>query len=217
MVTAAVVGYLAGTIPSADLVARTASGGSIDLRTTGSGNPGGANAVRVLGRRWGYAVMAADIAKGALACAAGRGIAGDLGAHIAGTSAVVGHCYPVWTRFRGGKGVAAGVGQCLATFPAYLPIDLAVAAASSTSAALKSRALAATAAASVGWVAGGVLWWRRGWPNWWGPRPTAALPLAAAASSAVILYRFATARPPDESSSQLSFIASTNCSSSQLR
>ena len=199
MVTAAVVGYLAGTIPSADLVARTASGGSIDLRTTGSGNPGGANAARVLGRRWGYAVMAADIAKGALACAAGRGIGGDLGAHIAGTSAVVGHCYPVWTRFRGGKGVAAGVGQCMATFPAYLPIDLAVAAASSTSAALKNRALAATAAASVGWVAGGVLWWRRGWPNWWGPRPTAALPIAAAASSAVILYRFATARPPDGS------------------
>lgn len=199
MVTAAVVGYLAGTIPSADLVARTASGGSIDLRTTGSGNPGGANAARVLGRRWGYAVMAADIAKGVLACAAGRGIGGDLGAHIAGTSAVVGHCYPVWTRFRGGKGVAAGVGQCMATFPAYLPIDLAVAAASSTSAALKNRALAATAAASVGWVAGGVLWWRRGWPNWWGPRPTAALPIAAAASSAVILYRFATARPPSES------------------
>jgi acyl phosphate:glycerol-3-phosphate acyltransferase len=198
LVTAAVVGYLAGTIPSADLVARTASGGSIDLRTSGSGNPGGANAARLLGKRWGYAVMASDIAKGALACAAGRGIGGDLGAHIAGTSAVIGHCYPVWSGFRGGKGVAAGVGQCLATFPAYLPIDLAVAATSSSSPALKNRALAATAAASVGWVAGGIVWWRRGWPNWWGPRPTAALPIAAAASSAVILYRFATARAPTQ-------------------
>jgi glycerol-3-phosphate acyltransferase PlsY len=45
------------------------------------------------------------------------------------------------------------------------------------------------------WIGGAILWWRRGWPNLWGPRPTVALPLAAGASSAVILYRFATAAP----------------------
>jgi hypothetical protein len=44
--------------------------------------------------------------------------------------------------------------------------------------------------ASTAWVAAGVLWWRRGWPNAWGPEPTAALPAAAAVSSAVILSRF---------------------------
>ena len=198
LLTAAAAGYLLGTIPSADLAAMAATGGAIDLRATGSGNPGGLNAANVLGRRWGYGVMAADVAKGALACTAGRVVAGDLGAHVGGTSAVIGHCFPVWNGFRGGKGVAASVGQCLATFPVYVPIDLAVAAATAALPKWKRRALAATLTASLGWVAGGIVWWRRGWPNGWGPRPTGALPLAAAASSAVILYRFAAARPPVE-------------------
>lgn len=69
--------------------------GGPDLRTSGSGNPGGANAAKVLGKRWGYSVMAADIAKGAVASAAGRRVAGDVGAHVAATAAVAGHCYPV--------------------------------------------------------------------------------------------------------------------------
>src|SRR3954453_1276454 len=98
---AAATGYLAGTVPSADLAARAATGGSTDLRAAGSGNPGAANAMKVLGARWGYVVMAADIAKGALACRLGRRLAGDSGAHVAGTAAVVGHCFPVWNRFKG--------------------------------------------------------------------------------------------------------------------
>lgn len=73
--------------------------------------------------------MAADIAKGAVASRIGRRLAGDIGQHVAGVAAVVGHCYPVTKDFRGGKGVGCSVGQCLATFPAYLPIDVAVAAA----------------------------------------------------------------------------------------
>jgi glycerol-3-phosphate acyltransferase PlsY len=190
VVAAAVVGYAAGTIPSADLAARAATRGDIDLRRAGSGNPGAANAMKVLGARWGYAVMAADIAKAAAAAVAGRRLAGSTGAHVAGTAAVVGHCWPVWNGFRGGKGVAASVGQCLATFPAYFPIDLAVAGLTSASPTWRRRAYAATAVASTCWVAGGVVWWRRRWPNLWGPTPSPALPLAAAASSAVILDRF---------------------------
>src|SRR4051812_25152847 len=58
---AAAGGYLAGTIPSADIASRLATGGSTDLRASGSGNPGAANAIKVLGARWGYGVMAADI------------------------------------------------------------------------------------------------------------------------------------------------------------
>lgn len=193
---AAVAGYLAGTVPSADLAARAASGGSTDLRTSGSGNPGGANAVGVLGPGWGYGVIGADVAKGAAACVAGRALAGDDGAHAAGTAAAVGHCFPVWNGFRGGKGVATSAGQCLATFPAYTGIDLGVAALTAISPRWKQSAFAATAVASSCWVAAAALWWRQGWPNAWGPRPTAALPLAAAATSAVILYRFATAPPP---------------------
>ena len=196
LAAAAAAGYLAGTTPSADVAARLATGGRTDLRTTGSGNPGAVNAIGVLGPAWGYAVMAADVAKGAAACGLGRVVAGDGGAHLAGTAAVVGHCFPVWNGFRGGKGVAASAGQCLATFPAYTAIDLGVAAVTAASPWWKQRALTATAMASVAWVAAGALWWRRGWPNAWGPEPSAGLPAAAAASSAVILYRFATARPP---------------------
>src|ERR1700687_3292423 len=124
---AAAAGYAVGTIPSADVATRLATGGHADLRRQGSGNPGAANAMAVLGKGWGYGVLGADIAKGALACGLGRRMAGETGAHIGGTAAVVGHCFPVWTGFRGGKGVAASVGQCLMTFPAYFPIDLAVA------------------------------------------------------------------------------------------
>ncbi|MDP9442176.1 MAG: glycerol-3-phosphate acyltransferase, partial [Actinomycetota bacterium] len=93
---AAVAGYLLGTIPSADVAARLASGGTIDLRSKGTGNPGAANAIKVLGPGWGYGVMAADISKAAAACALGRRVAGPRGAHLAGTASVVGHCFPVW-------------------------------------------------------------------------------------------------------------------------
>ena len=198
VIAAAAVGYLAGTVPSADVATRLATGGSTDLRSTGSGNPGAANAIKVLGPGWGYAVMAADVGKGAAACAAGRRVAGDTGAHVAGTAAVIGHCFPVWNCFRGGKGVATSAGQCLATFPAYTAIDLGVAAATASSPRWKQRAFAATAVASACWVAGATVWWRRGWPNLWGPKPSVALPAAAAASSAVILYKFATAKAPAE-------------------
>jgi len=192
---AGVLGYLAGTLPSADVAARLASGGATDLRTSGSGNPGAANAIAQLGPLWGYGVLVADVAKGAAACGIGRRVAGPAGAHLAGTASVVGHCFPVWKRFRGGKGVATSAGQCLATFPAYTPIDLAVAGLTGISPRWKSRAYATTAVASAGWVGAAVLWWRRGWANGWGPRPTAALPVAAAATSAVILSRFAAAAP----------------------
>lgn len=192
LVGAAALGYVLGGAPSSDLAARLATGGRADLRASGSGNPGAANAMAVLGKGWGYAVLAADMAKAAVACAAGRALAGPSGAHLAGTGAVVGHCFPAARRFQGGKGVAASAGQCLATFPAYFPVDLLVALAGS-SRRWNRRAFAATVVSSCCWVAAGVLWWRRGWPNLWGPAPTAGLPLASAATSAVIWYRFAAA------------------------
>lgn len=196
VVGAAVLGYLLGTLPSADIAARLA-GAEAALRSSGSKNPGAANAITLLGPRWGYAVLAADIAKGAAASGIGRRAAGDLGAHVGGTAAVLGHCWPATNGFRGGKGVAASAGQCLVTFPAYFPIDLAVAGLTSASTRWRHRALAAIAVASLCWVASGVLWWRRGLPNAWGPKPTAALPTAAAVSSALIMHRFALARRAD--------------------
>lgn len=196
LLAAAASGYLLGTLPSADLAARLATSGTADLRSAGTGNPGGANALVVLGKGWGYGVMAADIAKGAAACGLGRRLGGDAGAHLGGTAAVVGHCFPVWSGFRGGKGVAASVGQCVATFPVYVPFDLGLAWLTATprwSRKVGTRTLVATAVASSAWVAAATVWWRRGWHNAWAPRATAGLPLAAAASSAVILSRFAAA------------------------
>ncbi len=192
---AALAGYLLGTLPSADAAARLAATGG-DLRAEGTGNPGGANALVVLGKGWGYGVMGADIAKGAAACGVGRRLGGSAGAHLAGTAAVVGHCFPVWNGFRGGKGVAASVGQCVATFPVYVPFDLGLAWLTATpkwGRTVGTRTLVATGVASAAWVGAATLWWRRGWPNGWAPRATAGLPVAAAASSAVILSRFASA------------------------
>lgn len=191
---AAGVGYLLGTFPTASIVARRASGGSVDLRAAGSGNPGSANALNVLGPRAGAAVLAGDVGKGALACAVGGAVAGPVGAHLAGTGAVGGHCYPVWTGFSGGKGVATSVGQCLVTFPAYFPIDGAVAVVTASSRRWRQRAFAATMVSSVCWTVGAAVWWRRGWPNLWGPRPSLGLPIAAAASSAMMARRFMTSR-----------------------
>ncbi|MGI8807817.1 MAG: glycerol-3-phosphate acyltransferase [Acidimicrobiales bacterium] len=189
----AVTGYLIGTVPCADIAARLATGGATDLRDAGTGNPGAVNAMAVLGRSWGGAILAADAAKGALSCALGGRLAGPAGAHAAGTAALVGHCFPVWNGFRGGKGVAVSLGHCLATFPAYVPVDLGVAWGVGK---WTGRTFPGTTAASATWVLAGLLWWRKGWPTGWGPTATAALPISATASSAVITYKFVTARGP---------------------
>jgi glycerol-3-phosphate acyltransferase PlsY len=191
VLASAAAGYVLGTVPVADTAARVATGGTTDLRDAGTGNPGAVNAMGVLGKGWGWGILAADAGKGAMSCALGRRLAGATGAHVAGTAAVVGHCFPVWNGFRGGKGVAVSLGQCTATFPAYLPFDLGVAWAVGR---WKGRTFPGTVAASATWVAAGLLWWRNGWPNGWGPAPTAALPASAALSSAVILYKFMTAK-----------------------
>ena len=78
LASAAVGGYFLGTAPSADVASRLLTGGAVDLRRAGSGNRGGMNARRLLGRRAGRAVMTADVVKGAAACFLGRRLAGDV-------------------------------------------------------------------------------------------------------------------------------------------
>jgi len=189
---ALVVAYLLGTIPTAAVATRVATKGTLDIRTAGTGNPGAANALKVLGAKWGLIILVADVAKAVVACALAWAWAGANAAHWAGTAAVVGHCYPVWTRGRGGKGVACSVGQCLVTFPVYFPIDLAVALVTSR-AAFRSKAFAATLVSCACWVGGAAAWAALDLANLWGPPASAALPLAAAASSAVIVERFVAA------------------------
>lgn len=189
LVRAAIGGYLLGATPSADIASRLVTKGALDIRTSGTGNPGGTNARRVLGPGPGYAVVLADIVKGFVACAWGRRCAGDTGAHVAGVAAVAGHCYPLWARFRGGKGVATSFGQCAYTFPAWAPVDLLVGVGVARIPGLRRPALVSVCVSSASWLSASLVWWRRGLPNLWGPRPTAALPLANAATVLVIASR----------------------------
>lgn len=202
---AAVVGYALGNVPVADAVSHGASGGRIDLREWGSRNPGAFNAARTLGALEGIAVAVGDVMKAAAAGVIGRRLAGTNGAHVAAVAAVVGHCYPAAPGRIGGKGVSSSGGQCLATFPVYFPVDALVAA--SAVAAMKPgrpgrhKAFIATMVPALAWIGAGVVWWRRGLPNAWGPPPTAALPLANAASTVVIVTRFIAAarkKQPDD-------------------
>lgn len=186
---AAAAGYLLGVVPSAAVAARLARGGSVDVRRAGTGNPGGANVSRLLGRRAGLAVTCADITKGAVACRVGRAVAGDAGAHLAGVAAVAGHCYPAQARFRGGMGVATSFGQCLATFPIYAPLDAGIAVAVAKLAPRRQRVALSLLVSSSLWAGAGVAWWRRGLPNLWGPKPSPLLPLANAATSGLIASR----------------------------
>src|SRR5258707_13950401 len=101
-------GYAVGSVPFAYLLARRAG---VDVRVAGSGNVGAANVLRTSGTPLGLTVMILDIGKGAasvLAAYAGAGSHNSMAA--AGAAAVVGHIYPIWLRFHGGKGVAVAAG-----------------------------------------------------------------------------------------------------------
>ncbi len=116
------LGYLAGSVPFAFLLARRAG---IDVRFAGSGNVGAANVMRTTGTRRAILVMSLDVAKGVLAVALALVVhAGVTLTALAAAAAVVGHIYPVWLRFHGGKGVAVAAG----VFAVLTPIATALAA-----------------------------------------------------------------------------------------
>jgi glycerol-3-phosphate acyltransferase PlsY len=186
IILGALIGYVIGMFPSADLVARLASRGSVDLRASGSGNPGGLNAARVLGRRWGLLVIVMDAAKGVLAGFVGLAM-GDAGAYAAGTAVIAGHCWPVYNGFKGGKGVAAAGGSFFSVFPPMVPIDgLATAAVAFLG---KSSRLAIKVALVI-WVVAAVVWWAADWSLWWGPEASVGLVVYAVLGAAMILARF---------------------------
>src|SRR5262245_14867897 len=100
--------YLVGSIPFALLLARR--WGTPDLHGVGSGNIGAANVLRASGVKAGVLVALLDIAKGAAGVLLAERLAGPGATPAAGLAAIVGHVYPVWLRFRGGKGVATASG-----------------------------------------------------------------------------------------------------------
>lgn len=113
---AAGAGYLAGSVPFAYILVRRTRG--FDVRSKGSGNVGAANVLRTASKKLAAWVMALDLVKGAMTVYACRWIGFDTPAQaLAAFAAVVGHIYPVWLDFRGGKGVATAAGGFLVLTP----------------------------------------------------------------------------------------------------
>jgi glycerol-3-phosphate acyltransferase PlsY len=106
--------YILGSIPFGLLLTRAAGAG--DLRAIGSGNIGATNVLRTGRKGLAAATLILDAAKGAGAVAIGNALLPGTGAALGGVMAFIGHCYPIWLRFRGGKGVATMLGVCLALF-----------------------------------------------------------------------------------------------------
>lgn len=117
------VAYLLGTFPSATLIARA---NGIDISTFGSGNPGASNVTRALGWRKGIWVYVLDALKGAVATGLALGLDGRPLAYWCGAAAILGHMFPVFRRFRGGKGVATGSGVLLVLHPIVAPFAVAL-------------------------------------------------------------------------------------------
>jgi len=121
--------YGAGSIPFGLLAARSRG---VDIRAVGSGNIGATNVARNLGKKLGAAVLVADVLKGALPMAAARWLLDlDAGGRpyiyaAVGLAAVIGHCFPVWLRFKGGKGVATALGVYLIVDPVAAGICVAL-------------------------------------------------------------------------------------------
>ncbi len=140
-----VLAYLIGSLDFAVIIARLRGE---DIYSMGSGNPGASNALRSMGKAAGALVLAGDLVKGLAAAAIGAGLGGSAAlASAAGFAAVVGHCYPVFHRFRGGKGAATFAGMLLWVAP-WAGLGMA---------AVFAGVVAATRIASVGSIAGAAL------------------------------------------------------------
>ena len=168
---AGLLSYLAGAVPFGLLLTRLAGLG--DLRAIGSGNIGATNVLRTGRRGLAIATLALDAAKGLLAVVVSGLACGPACAAVAAMCVVAGHCFPVWLGFRGGKGVATGLG-------AMLGLDWRVgvaACAAWLAAAWLSRisSVGALAAMAAGGALGAVV---MGWPAWAAAVLVAALVVA---------------------------------------
>jgi glycerol-3-phosphate acyltransferase PlsY len=127
-----VLAYLLGSIPTSIWVSKSVFG--FDIREFGSGNPGATNTFRVLGSKWGSFVMTVDVTKGVIATSLYVLIPFYLQNELArtnfmivlGLAAVLGHIFPIWADFKGGKGVATILGMALAIQPTVALICIIV-------------------------------------------------------------------------------------------
>ena len=115
VVACILIGYLLGNIQTAIIVSRAYY--HDDVRNHGSGNAGSTNMVRVYGYGPGAITFAGDFTKAFLGVLLGQLVAGEIGGYLAGLFVVIGHCWPVFDGFRGGKGVASSYSIAIFTFP----------------------------------------------------------------------------------------------------
>lgn len=109
-----VAGYLLGSIPFGLLLTKAVG---VDIRKVGSGNIGTTNVLRTGNKGLAAATLLLDAGKGAVAVLLARELGGVEAGMLAGVAAFLGHCYPLWLKFRGGKGVATLLGVALAAVP----------------------------------------------------------------------------------------------------
>jgi glycerol-3-phosphate acyltransferase PlsY len=110
------LGYLLGSIPTGKIIC---SWSGVNIQMRGSGNMGYANVLRIMGWKHALPVLVVDILKGVIAVSAGFWVLhSSVGAFWVGYMAIVGHVFPIWLRFRGGKGVATGLGVMMVISPA---------------------------------------------------------------------------------------------------
>ncbi|MDO5658925.1 MAG: glycerol-3-phosphate 1-O-acyltransferase PlsY [Paracoccus sp. (in: a-proteobacteria)] len=150
----AVFGYLLGSVPFGLVIARALGLG--DLRKIGSGNIGATNVLRTGNKGAALATLLLDSGKGAIAVLLARHFGGETAAVLAGGAAFLGHCFPIWLRFQGGKGVATFLGTVIAL---YWPLGLAACAIWALTAALTrisslSALMAAGLSAPLAWAMG---------------------------------------------------------------
>lgn len=124
IILAIIAAYLLGSIPFSLLVARLMAG--VDIRSQGSGNVGATNVLRTLGTKGAVFALLGDMLKGVAAVLLGLLISGEGLAAVCGVSAIIGHCYPVFLGFKGGKGVATSAGIILFLMPKIVIILLIV-------------------------------------------------------------------------------------------
>jgi acyl phosphate:glycerol-3-phosphate acyltransferase len=157
-------GYLVGSIPTADFIARRRG---FDLRTTGSGNPGTANALRVVGRGSAVAILLLDLLKGAGVTAVWLATDGDGTAVAAAVAAVAGQVLNPWFGFRGGKGLGVAAGATIVIWP----LGLAAALPAIALGAIAFRAAIGATVGIIGLFALSLLWAEEGWTTIWGIKP----------------------------------------------
>lgn len=172
----ALASYGLGSVPFGALLARRRG---VDIQRAGSGNIGATNVARTLGKKLGALVLLLDAGKGALAVAGAGWLVAATGAPprlvtLAGICAVLGHCFPWWLRFVGGKGVATALGVLLVVDPR---LTLAAAAVFALVFALVRIASVGSLAGVAGLLAG----------SWWLGRPREMQVLAGAIAAVIFL------------------------------